>query len=194
MSGRWRVLFMGTPLLLSFIVVALFVTIKLQKPRKLEAFGRIAAIDLIDQSGAAFGTDRLKGRIVVFSCMFTTCQGICPILNEKMKQLYERFSRQERFHLVSISVDPINDTPAQLKAWSEQNGIDNSRWTFLTGTREQLKAFLEGELMVGLPDDPLAHSDRFILMDGDLALRSSYRMGDASSLALMEADIFQLLR
>jgi len=43
--------------------------------------------------------------------------------------------------LVSITVDPINDTPAKLKAYANRVGAKNG-WYFLTGSKEQVDAAL----------------------------------------------------
>ncbi len=44
-----------------------------------------------------------------------------------------------KLRMVSISIDPENDTPAKLKSYAKTYGA-NSRWTFLTGRVEDVKA------------------------------------------------------
>ena len=44
-------------------------------------------------------------------------------------------------HLISVSFDPIVDTPAVLKKHAHDLGADPARWTFLTGDRDEIDQF-----------------------------------------------------
>ena len=44
-------------------------------------------------------------------------------------------------HLVSVSFDPITDTPPVLKKHAKELGADLTRWTFLTGDRDEIDQF-----------------------------------------------------
>src|SRR5262249_58870546 len=46
------------------------------------------------------------------------------------------------FSLISVSVDPINDTPQRLKAWAGQFGVGRG-WTLLTGPKADVDALLK---------------------------------------------------
>ncbi|HEX7140221.1 MAG TPA: SCO family protein, partial [Vicinamibacterales bacterium] len=46
-----------------------------------------------------------------------------------------------KVHLVTVSFDPLTDTPAVLKAHAKTLDADLSRWTFLTGDRDEIDRF-----------------------------------------------------
>lgn len=85
-----------------------------------------------------FYDDVLKGKTVAINVVYTECQDVCPLETAKLvqvqKMLGERFGRDIVFY--SISIDPVRDTPAVLKAYAEKYG---ARWTFLTGKPEDIK-------------------------------------------------------
>lgn len=74
------------------------------------------------------------GRPVVLDFVFTTCTTICPVSSRVFAQLQERL-RGERVHLVSISIDPEQDTPARLAEYARRYGAGPG-WRHYTGTVE----------------------------------------------------------
>ena len=98
-------------------------------------------LPLITQDGRAvrFFSDLLKDRIVLVNFVFTSCSGSCPVLSQTFSEIQgllgERLGRD--VHLISVSVDPLTDTPAVLKRYSE-NFAARPGWTFLTGKRENI--------------------------------------------------------
>jgi len=76
------------------------------------------------------------GRPVVLNFIFTTCSSICPL----MSQVFSQFERQldidrDRVHLMSISVDPEEDTPARLREYAQKFRA-GPEWQHYTGTLE----------------------------------------------------------
>jgi len=121
---------------------------------------------LLDQDGreVRFYTDALRGKIVLISFIYTNCTDICPILMHNLSDvqdsLGDRFGKDVFF--VSISVDPEDDTPEELKRYGERY---NARpgWTFLTGPKKDVDAVVKrfGEFQEDFED----HSMVFVLGD-----------------------------
>lgn len=52
------------------------------------------------------------GRPVVLTFIYTTCTSICPVISQTLSQLQAKLGQdRDKVHLVSISIDPENDTP-----------------------------------------------------------------------------------
>ena len=68
-----------------------------------------------------FYSDLVRGKVVAINFIFTTCKGVCPPLGVNFaavsRRLHDRFGKD--FALISVSVDPVNDGPEQLAAWSK---------------------------------------------------------------------------
>jgi len=104
-----------------------------------------------------FFSDVLLGRTVLIGFIFTRCEDACPLLTAKMIQAAELFRATGTgpVSLVSISVDPENDTPAALAEFARKHGPAED-WTLLTGTVEDVAQVLKrfGQHT----DDPRNHS------------------------------------
>lgn len=95
-------------------------------------------VTLVTQEGKSvrFYDDVLAGKIVVISFIYATCRDICPLITARLAQVYESLGEAagREIHFVSISIDPLNDTPAKLKQHADAFRSDQ-KWLFLTGTK-----------------------------------------------------------
>src|SRR5882672_1118311 len=74
------------------------------------------------------------GRPVVMDFIYTTCTSICPISSQTLADLQKKLGAASKgVHLVSISIDPENDTPARLREYAKKFNA-GSEWQYYTGT------------------------------------------------------------
>lgn len=91
---------------------------------------------LTDQDGRQvhFFDDLIKGKVVVINFIFTSCSDSCPLETARLRQvqklLGDRVGKDVFFY--SISIDPLSDTPAVLKAYAQRFQVGPG-WQFLTG-------------------------------------------------------------
>ena len=115
-----------------------------------------------DNKSVRFYDDMLKGRVVVISFMFTTCVSLCPLttahLASVQQYLGDRLGRD--VFIISISVDPANDTPAALKKYARSYNARRG-WYFLTGEKENIK-IVRAKLGV-YEEDKMQHTGLLIL-------------------------------
>lgn len=75
-----------------------------------------------------------EGRPVVVNFIYTTCTAICPPMTRVFAEVQERLgAERESVRLISVSIDPEQDTPRRLKAYGAQYGAV-APWVFLTGS------------------------------------------------------------
>ena len=105
----------------------------------------IPDVKLFDQDGrqVLFYSDLVKGRVVAINFIFTTCTTICPPLAATFSKLQSLMGDRvgKDLHLISISVDPVTDTPERLKAWGDKFGR-KAGWTFVTGRKQEVDTLL----------------------------------------------------
>jgi protein SCO1 len=90
----------------------------------------------VDQNGTPRTLKEAKGKILVLSCVYTTCPRECAGVAEKMAELQNEFGDNPKFQLISVSLHPEHDRPDFLRAWiSAMKFEPGSNWWFLT-TRE----------------------------------------------------------
>jgi protein SCO1 len=105
--------------------------------------GYIPNLPVVTQDGKTvrFYDDLVKGKIVIISFIYTSCTDICPLTTARLAQLEDKLGDivGRDIFILSMSVDPENDTPQRLKEYSEafQTGPG---WTFVTGKLEDIRA------------------------------------------------------
>ena len=105
----------------------------------------IPDVPVLDQHGNAlhFYTDLIKGKTVAINFIFTNCTTICPPLAATFARLQKEMGDKigKDVHLISISVDPVTDTPERLKAWGAKFKAGPG-WTFVTGEKQEMDKLL----------------------------------------------------
>ena len=120
---------------------------------------KIADVVLTDQQRkrGQLSKDFIAGRIVVANFVFTTCSSVCPVISAVFAQLQQQLPADlaRDTVLLSLSVDPMNDTPDRLDAQARQYG-SGAHWRWLTGRIEDMEAALKGfGAYSARPDDHL---------------------------------------
>ena len=162
--------------------------------RDLKPMGDAPSFTLTDHNGADFSVSEYAGKVYVVDFFFTQCAGICPTLQANMKKIQEAFASNDSVRLLSISVDPKNDTPGVLLAKAKELGSDLDVWAWTVGPTEETGRIAKGLKLVGteVPGEIL-HSNRFVLVDGYGKIRGYYNGTDDEDVEAVIADIRRLL-
>ena len=101
---------------------------------------------LLDQEGRKlkFKREALGERIAVIGFVYTTCTTVCPVVSAVMAQVQEKLGARlgRDVALVTVTVDPVRDTPARMKAYAAKMG-SGAGWTWLTGPKPQVDEVLK---------------------------------------------------
>ena len=93
-----------------------------------------------DNLKVRFYDDIVKNKIVVINMFYAYCEGICPIVTANLvkvqKLLADRIGRD--IFMVSITLKPLEDSPAVLKKYAEEHGIKPG-WELLTGKIDDIE-------------------------------------------------------
>ena len=105
-----------------------------------------ANLTLTDQDGQRVDlyNDLMKDKVVVMNTFFASCTGSCPVMAKTFQHVQEQLGDRvgRDVFLVSITVDPQNDTPAALKKYAEQWKAKPG-WRFLTGSKQEVDRALQ---------------------------------------------------
>src|SRR5438270_1274980 len=114
----------------------------------------------------------LRGKICLVSFIFTTCNGTCPATTHRMAQVQQHLkaaglSKDDQVRLLSISLDPARDTPEVLRGYMRLYDLDDSNWSFLTGTADKVAKVIAAWGMWARPaaNGQLDHPSRIFLVD-----------------------------
>jgi protein SCO1/2 len=126
-----------------FLGVVLALPLLAQSPaeikRSIETY-TVPDVTLVNQNGAKVNLKALleSGEPVILDFIFGTCTTICPVLSAGYANLQTKLPVEAaRIHLVSISIDPENDTPKVMRDYLKRYRAKPG-WDFLTGKREDI--------------------------------------------------------
>jgi protein SCO1/2 len=129
------------------------------------------AFELTDQNGNPLALASLRGKLVVLDFIYATCPGPCPMLTSAHVTLQRMLppALRERTRFVSISIDPLRDTPPALRAYGLSRGADLTGWSFLTGPPETVAEVMRGYGVGSIrrPDGQIDHLVATFLIDGE---------------------------
>lgn len=139
-----------------------------------------------DSSKAKF-PELTKGKITLMAMVYTHCPDICPMTTHNMQLIESKLSKDEleKVRFVVITFDPDRDTPDVLKKFAEIRDIDFSRWSFLSGNKQNTKEVMLKFDIKAVPADSsydadgnlsyyIVHTDRLSLIDQNGLLRKKY--------------------
>jgi protein SCO1/2 len=100
----------------------------------------------VDQDGRKRTFRAFRGSTVVLTFIYTKCPfpAFCPMMDRHFVTLQEHLQDDpalRNVHLVTVSFDPITDTPPVLKKHARELKADLGRWTFLTGDHDDIDRF-----------------------------------------------------
>ena len=122
----------------------------------------------VNQSGKRGPLSQLGGRSQVIAMVYTTCKFACPRILADLKTIQAGLPSASSADLgfCLITIDPVRDTVASFKTYSQKNNLDNDTWTFLRGEPGDILelANLLGVKYKKMPDGEFSHSNIITLL------------------------------
>ncbi len=142
--------------------------------------GEAPDFTLYDIGGKRTRLSDYRGRVVVVAFIFTSCPGVCPLISKQMAALQTGLKRERLFGaeagMLSITVDPVTDTPDVLSEYAANYGADSKGWKFLYDQPDKMKtvyrAYDEWTSKTG--KGALDHPARVYLIDANGNIREIY--------------------
>ncbi len=176
-----------------------------EAPRALPKIGnpghKVGDFEFINQNGMKTTQEDVKGKIRVVEYFFTTCQGICPTMNENLSKVYKAFRGDPDILFMSHTVDPDTDSAEQMKRYAERFDADPNQWIFLTGEKKALYDMAVQSYLITAVDDKdynkkitpdFIHSQYLVLVDKYDNIRGAYDGTDMAKVNKLMNDIESL--
>jgi protein SCO1/2 len=111
------------------------------KPALSPAHSYFTDVVLVNQDGEKMRlySDLLHDKVVVINSFFATCPGSCLPMERNLEKVQQTLGDRmgKEVHIISISVDPTVDTPANLKAYAKKMNAKPG-WYFMTGEKQNV--------------------------------------------------------
>jgi protein SCO1/2 len=137
----------------------------------------------VDQDGKTRDLASFRNSTLVVTFIYTRCPipTFCPLMDRHFAAIQTKLKTEpalRHVQLVSVSFDPIADTPPVLKKHAAALGADPKFWTFLTGQRDEIDKFAArfGVAVTREMNDPLdiSHNLRTAIVDAKGAFVKAY--------------------
>lgn len=159
-----------------------------------------ANFSFTNENGNTFTNQDVAGKVTVVEYFFTSCPGICRVMNTQLQRVYKVYQNEPQFAILSHTVDPETDEPSVLRAYAERIHAYGKNWHFLTGDKEALYTMARQSYLLSVEDPPTAIEDDFIhteyvsLLDRDRRIRGFYNATDSTSVQKLINDIAILIK
>lgn len=120
----------------------------------------VPAFSFTNQDGKTITQADTDDKVYVVEYFFTTCKGICPIMNANMRRVYDAYKDRKDFLILSHTCQPEVDSVPLMKAYEQKminakllkaddgsysisnkaattNAV-NTNWVFVTGKKDSL--------------------------------------------------------
>ncbi|MDR3481957.1 MAG: SCO family protein [Burkholderiaceae bacterium] len=147
----------------------------------------------VDQDGKTFKLADLRGRPVIVSMFYNSCQFVCPMLIDTLRATQEGLSAEERaqLSLLLVTFDPARDDVGVLKSVATRRKLDREHWTLARtdpATVRKLAAVLHIQYKL-LPNGDYNHSTALILLDADGRV-----IGSTPKIGQVDAEFLKLVQ
>jgi protein SCO1 len=160
--------------------------------------GHIAgSFSFVNQDGVTVNEKSVKDKVTVAEYFFTSCPSICPVMNENLKDVYEKFKQDTSFVILSHTVDPERDSVSALKKYAGRYGASAPGWEFLTGDKNALYSSASRDYLLSAADSgssSFIHTQYVALLDKQRRIRGFYDGTNKENVSKLESDIRLLLK
>jgi protein SCO1/2 len=145
----------------------------------IKKYHKIKDFSMKNQNGETITQEFYNDKIYVADFFFTTCPTICPIMTENMGYVQEKIKNDSDVLLLSFSVTPEIDSVEQLKKYSLEKNVIDSKWNLVTGNKKDIYNLARTSYLVAKTNGDggkydMIHTENFVLVDKEKRIRGFY--------------------
>lgn len=164
--------------------------------------GTVPDFSFTSQANRTFTNRDLHGTVAIVTFIFTRCTATCPAQTAEFVRYQNRIRKDPAWtdvRLLSITVDPEHDSVDVLAAYADSQAADTAQWNFLTGNRDSIWSLCKNGFKLPVsgaqetPNQVIAHSQQFILVDRVGRIRGYYDGLNEKGLEKLNRDVEYVL-
>ena len=169
-------------------------------------YHRAAEVQLTNQLGTAVALNKdLAGKILIINVFSAHCNSNCPKVMANMKILQKAFSKNPRMEssldtavqLITITLNPAQDSFSVLRAYADGHGVNHDHWWFLTGDETKIFHYLRTQLFLPVTqsvdtNENLIHMQTIVVLDKNRYVRGYYNGLDLADIKHCADDVVLL--
>lgn len=104
----------------------------------------IGSYQFINQNKKPVDITQYRGKPLVISLIYTSCNHICPTLTNHLAEVVDIAQEalgEESFSVISVGFDTAADSPERMRMYARERNINLSNWNFLSTDKDTIEAF-----------------------------------------------------
>lgn len=199
MKRKWFVAATLSLFLMPVVAIGVLTSWDRFKITELPVLSKIPEFKLKDRSGRSLALSDLTGKVWIGSFIFTHCDGVCPMIAQRLQRIQRDLRLRTEVRYVSFTVDPERDSEAVLDSYAKRYDADPLRWFFLTGSKKEIENVVrKGFKLVleeGTPEtEPIMHSYKLALVDPWGRVRGYYDANEDAEMKKLLKDTRRLIK
>lgn len=180
--------------LIILIIAFVYSSSKKQLPILGEPGHNTGSFSFINQDGKIITDKDVNNKVRIVEYFFTTCKGICPVMNNNLQEVQDTFKDDNDVIILSHTVDPDVDNPDVLKAYAKKIHAMPGKWEFLTGEKYALYKMAQQDYLLSADttmqaDNSFIHTQYITLVDKQNHIRGFYDATDKDAIKKLVGDI-----
>lgn len=160
--------------------------------------GHVAgSFSFINQDGKTITEKSVQNKVTVVEYFFTSCPSICPVMNNNLKKVFDKYKDSPDFMILSHTVDPERDSVSVMNRYAKRYGAHAPVWQFLTGDKNLLYEAASKDYLLSAGDSSninFIHTQYVALLDRKRQIRGFYDFTNPENIKKMDDDIDELLK
>jgi len=158
----------------------------------------IPEFNFLNQDSLNITNREFDGKIYIADFFFTRCGTICPVMHRNMYNIYRDYKDNKDLQFLSHTIDFKHDHPSVLKSYAKKLGVNDARWQFVWGAKDEVYSLAKNSYMSSaIVDDDAAggfdHSGYLVLIDKHRRIRGAYLGFDTTEVKQLKEDLKVLL-
>ena len=163
-------------------------------------YHKVEDFSLINQNGKNVNWQSYQGKVILLNLFFTSGKNYgVDFANKAMGGFANLYEKNKMMHFVSLSIDPVNDTPEILNGYAKRLNANAAKWDLLTGDSTQVSKLVKNGLLLdalktfknGYP--VFTYSNMFVLIDTQHKIRGYYEATNQEALSKLDDEIKVLI-
>ncbi len=129
-------------------------------------YSNFEELSFTDQDSHAYQIAKLSGKVTLFNFIYTQCSSVCPLQTKALQEIQQSLPPEtgKDVQFISVSLDPLNDTPQKLNAYAKRMHADLNHWSFITGKPESIEKIANRLSLYG---NPVLNEDKKVVRPND---------------------------
>jgi len=163
-------------------------------------YHQISDFSLLDQQGDTVTWETYKGKILILNLFYTSGNNFgVTYANKAIKAFEFTYGKNRILNFVSLSIDPVHDTPLVLAPYAADLTAKHRKWDFLTGDSAQVYDLANKQLFIDAlqktenGQKKFIYSNLFVLIDPQHRIRGYYEATSQEALSKLDDEIKVLI-